>query len=391
MAPTGVSFANLAYSSGKTIFQNEEWLQQNLEFFHALELKSILPAAEMHPARKILSELGSEELLSMTSEQVWIGSESYILTKKKSAFYGDSQSVLPAVDYLVYHRSDWDRFLSHYGIETRRGQTVGCAYREDGLCWVKSYSQEKKMRWTFGVLFFLAISLIAFCVVQIVRHIKDQNLQEERKRFALQALTHELRTPLASLVVSSEQLLNDFDMLPVFSKEPFLRMVDDVQRLTRVAESSRNYLKVGDAKGIVSFNFVKVPSINEFVTSVLARYSDEITMQELEQDQPYILDQYWVGVCLQNLVQNALQHGVKPVVVRVFKKGTTLVFSVSDSGKTEESDLKDVLKPFFKRPKSSGLGLGLTIVQTVMTAMGSKLKISSSPTRFELWIEGTHE
>lgn len=386
MSPFGISFANLARTSDFEIFQGPEWIQKNIQYFHSLELSTLPSNIELDPKRKILSLLEANTLTMMTSGQSWIGSEKYIFVRRNAEGNGDFQSSLPTADYLIYSRTDWGQFLTNFGIETRDNPSAGCSYHDDGLCWVKAPTSERKIQWTLGLLFILAVGIIGFCVLQIIRNIKNQRREEERKRFALQALTHELRTPLASLVISSEQLFDQFESLPTSLKEPFLRMADDVQRLTRVAESSRNYLKSSESKSLISFNFVEVTSTNDFVSSVLERYAGEVSIHKLSHDCPFTLDRYWVGTCLQNLVQNAKQHGAKPIAVTLKKENESLVISVSDSGEMTELDLKNISKPFIKRSRSEGLGLGLTIVETVMTAMNSKLQISSNPTCFELRI-----
>lgn len=386
MTPFGISFASLAFTSGNPDFTAPEWLQKNIPYFHSLELASLKPILTLDPKRKILSQLSTDILLAMTSGQTWLGTEKYTLVRKNSEARGDFQKSSPTVDYLVYQRADWNQFLSRYRIETKDGQTSGCAYQDDGQCWVKTSTTEKKIQWTMGVLFLLAIGIIIFCVLQIIRTIQTQRREEERKRFALQALTHELRTPLSSLVISSEQLFNQFDSLPPSLKEPLLRMADDVQRLTRVAESSRNYLNANDSSSLISFNFVEIPSINEFISMALDRYSDKITLNPLDIDGPFKLDRYWIGTCLQNLVQNADQHGIQPIVVDLKRDNKSLIIAVSDAGEIREKKLSNLSKPFFKQTRSTGLGLGLTIVETVMAAMNSKLNVSANPTRFELRI-----
>jgi len=386
ISPFGTSFTSLAHASDFEEFKSSEWLEKNIQYFHALELAPLSASVELDQKRKILSQLGADTLLMMTSGQSWIGSEKYIFVRRTAESNGDFQRSLPTADYLIYNRTDWDQFLTGYRVETQDHPLNGCAYHDDGLCWVKSSTSERKIQWTLGLLFILAIGIIGFCVLQIIKSIKNQRREEERKRFALQALTHELRTPLASLIISSEQLFDQFESLPASLKEPFLRMADDVQRLTRVAESSRNYLKANESNSLISFNFVTVPSINDFVSSVLERYSDEVFVHKLSDDSPFTLDRYWIGTCLQNLIQNAKQHGMKPITVALKKENESLIISVADAGEMTELDLKNISKPFVKRSRSEGLGLGLTIVATVMTAMNSKLHISANPTCFELRI-----
>ncbi len=378
----GRSFASLAYNLPE--FKNEQWLEAHIPVFHVLELQEI--PIKLDPTREILRELNPEELLAITSGQNWISTRLYILVKRTSELPSDFRHSQPTIDYLVYSKIRWDSFIASFNAQTKPGAL--CAVRDDGLCWSRIRdSAESKIRWTLGGLFAFALILVLFCSAQILRILKSQKRQEEKKRFALQALTHELRTPLSSLVISSEHVLSQFDELPQDCKESILRMANDVQRLNRVAQSSRHYLTANNSKSLVPFDFVRVPSINAFVCSTLEDYSDQILITPLAVDEPFTLDTYWMSVCLQNLVQNACQHGLKPVTVKLQKKNRSLVVSVSDQGQIDILDRSKILKPFFKRAKSSGIGLGLTIVETITKSMNAKLKISFAPTTFEIWLE----
>jgi signal transduction histidine kinase len=385
--PLGQSYAALAVATEKEPFQRADWIQEHLSQFHALELGNIKQKVS-DPQRELLISFGADELLSMVAGQSWILTSGYILAKRSgeiSQVY--SSKSLPAVDYLAYRRADWDQFLAQYNVETKSDTSLGCQYQDDGLCWSRSSQlQTKKIRWSFIGLFALAGILILFCIIQIIRSVKTQKLEDDRKKFALQTLTHELRTPLASLVVSSEQMMKKFSEMPSSMQENFLRIFDDVQRLTRVAETSRNYLGAKQAKSIVSFNFTSVPSVNDFISSVLERYQGEIQLKPLDSDISFTMDSYWVGVCIQNLVQNAIQHGKKPISVEISIDKNDLILSVIDCGSIQ--DKSKIFEAFHKRGGSPGLGLGLSIIETVVGSMGSQLKVSSTPTTFEFRIAG---
>lgn len=387
--PLGQSFAALAYWSEGGEFKNDEWAKSHIRFFHALELKNLPQTQNTDPRRQILAQLEPETLLLLIAGQSWIIDPRHVFVKRTADLsFNNTQGSQPAVDYLIYSRADWNAMLSKYQIETQAG-TTGCLYHEDGLCWTESpRSATSKFRWSVGVLFTLALALVGFCIIQIIRTIREQKYEDERKLFALRTLAHELRTPLSSLVISSEQLMRQFEAMPSSLHGDFLRIFDDVQRLTRVAETSHHYLSTRESKGVVPLELVLVPSVNNFVESALERHLDEIVLTKLDIDVPFKFDQYWLGVCLQNLVQNACQHGRKPIQVSIAPEGSHMVFSVSDSGTVQEEVKGSILEPFSKRTGSNGLGLGLSIVATVARAMGAKLKVSFNPTIFELWIEG---
>lgn len=76
---------------------------------------------------------------------------------------------------------------------------------------------------------------------------------------------------------------------------------------------------------------------------------------------------------LSNLVQNAAEHGARRIVVRV--DGTSL--EVEDDGPgIPEEDRARVFEPFQRlRPRSTGAGLGLNLVQQVVERHGGRISL----------------
>jgi signal transduction histidine kinase len=390
--PTGVSYALLAYQTGDPAFTDVTWLREHVPAFHALELRLLPKAVDLDVPHRLLAGLEAGTLVPMIDGQEWVLDSSHVLVRRTTRV-GESIGIREdrSVDYLVYPRGPFDELLGREHLAARAAGSF-CAYREDGLCWFSVPAPTTvKIRWTVGALLLLTLGLIGFCVVLILKTLRRQKLEEQQKRFALQALTHELRTPLASLMFSSERLMQQFESLPPSAQQPFLLIFDDVQRLARVAKSSQHYLGASPASGVVPLTPENIPSLNEYVTMVLARFEGSIDFSPLAEDRSVTADRYWLGVCMQNLVQNSCQHGIQPVLVRLEFRESGVVFSVTDAGTLPATNSatvrRELLAPFRKGAASTGLGLGLTIVDTVATAMGGQLKVFFKPTKFELWIE----
>lgn len=214
---------------------------------------------------------------------------------------------------------------------------------------------------------------------------KLQKFSEEKKRFALQTLTHELRTPITSLKISSEEILNNFDILPESLKGPLIRMCDDVEKLKRLSEISKAYLTSESHSELIKFNFQIVDSLNEYLKDTLEKYQDQISTNLLFDDRSFRLDKYWVSLCLKNLVENAIQHGTSPIEVSAKIVNNNLHLSVLDAGDCKDQ-FHSMSSPFYKGKTSHGLGLGLSIVQSVAKSMLAELRFSTQPTKFELII-----
>lgn len=236
-------------------------------------------------------------------------------------------------------------------------------------------------------LFLMAsLLLTGLAAWALMRRIGFQKRVEEKQRFAVQALTHELRTPLASLQVSLETLRTQFDGLDEEGQDTLLRIVDDVNRLERITEASKRCLNAYGADAFAEFHPKRLNSVSLFLQSLLENYGEKITLRFEGEDRGMSFDPYWVGICVTNLVENALRHGSKPVRVLTAVRGEKLCITVEDAGACSFDSLNRMSQPFTRGASSQGIGLGLSIVRQVSREMNGNLEFEPAPTRFTLTI-----
>jgi signal transduction histidine kinase len=194
----------------------------------------------------------------------------------------------------------------------------------------------------------------------------------------LQILTHELRTPIASLGMTVEGFRREFELLPESVYDEFRRLCEDSRRLRQLAEASKDYLQSDNQ--ILATQWI--PSIKEWLEYRLEEYGEKITLT-VDKDAQAKVNIYWLGNCLDNLVKNAIKYGVSPIEVRVNVYAKSVRISVIDQGKLNKRDWNKIKKPFVSE---SGLGLGLTIVDSMIGRMGGNLKLVGPPTEFKMEI-----
>ncbi len=214
-----------------------------------------------------------------------------------------------------------------------------------------------------------------------MQRISAARREREAKLFIVQTLTHELRTPAATLGLTIENVRKNFDSLPESAQVDFLRICDETQRLKRIIEASSQYLS---SQREMQFNFQSVPSLNDYFVHLLEPYGARVHWQPLAADQPFQLDPYWLGLCVKNLVDNGLLHGKPPVRVALTKKNSGIKVSISDGGETAFCDLKEMVTGVWKKQSPKGLGLGLSLVVKVIALMKGQFSFSSGPTTFSI-------
>jgi hypothetical protein len=374
---TGVSYAFMAFLTGREPFNRTEWVKRHLNFFHALELKK-LPAETLDGHFKYLSVLSKDDLDSIGTRKLNLITKDYYLRRIEKN---------NNLSFLVYSRSHFENFIKEksYFIRPYKN-TEKCFYSNSGVCWEKnSGSITEILKNSSMFIFISSIVVLLLIAVILYNKIKTQKFEEERKKHALRVLTHELRTPIANLLLQVESINKHSDQLPNSILEDFLKIEGEVYRLKRLAEKSSAYLQSQENDSLMNLNYKEVSSINKLVEEMVNSYGyGEVIFEPIVQDQSFCLDIYWFNICVRNLIENAFKYGKPPVKVKLGMLKNYLKLDIIDSGSLEYSTLEEILKSRRSTGHNEGLGMGLTIVKKIIQEMGGQLTYSNQPTVFSL-------
>jgi len=380
MHPSGMSFAYMSYLRGGDYFHSLYWLLGNLRLFHVTELREIQElSGQLSGAYEVLSRLSEDNLRSISKGQGTILNRDYLLAR---IIYPDGPGLL---EFRVYGRRDLNAFLknSNYTLAVfQEGQS--CLYQDGQLCWNQNSKKIFEFLNLSHVAYFSGSLLMTSLVAgALFGALKKARAEEERKKLALQILTHEIRTPVASMLLQLEQLGGGFDQLDNDKQEAFLRLSGDVYRLKKLAETSKSYLRLSHSKESLGLKMSQVTSLNEFIANVLDDFPvNSINFIKPASDRGLITDPYWLAICLKNLLENALSHGVPPIILKFEENLSKINIIVQDSGSLEFQDLAKLTSEYVKGSSSKGTGLGLSIVKKVIAEMGGELRLKTHPTQF---------
>lgn len=277
-------------------------------------------------------------------------------------------------EYHVYSADVWLPVLDENQLQATpvEQRNIFCLSQIGNVCWnqkpVPSY-------WFQLIIALVFVNILWIAGWVFNRWTVKRRLMQERM-LILQILTHELRTPIASLTMTVEGFRRKFDGLPEELHDEFRRLCEDAMRLKQLAEASKDYLLSNQQELIREH----IPSINEWL-----RYFCQERDVNLKcyQDASVAVNLYWLGTSLDNLISNAKKYGQPSVDIYCEVKNGVLFIKVQDQGMLTEKDWKTIKKPFSSK---KGLGLGLTIVESMMKRMGGKLTLKGPPTTFILEI-----
>ncbi|MBQ0750640.1 MAG: HAMP domain-containing histidine kinase [Roseovarius sp.] len=208
-------------------------------------------------------------------------------------------------------------------------------------------------------------------IAPLVRAVNDalRRLDDgyERQQRFIASASHELRTPIAVLA----------SKVDAADSKTVRALALDVQRIATMTEQLLDLHRLENNRHDVAIDLAEVGRrvVGDLAPLVIAN-GGSISLEVVD-NEPCIGDVAALERVLVNLVQNAIDHGGTNVVVRVL--GAAL--EVEDDGPgIPPTERERVFEPFHRlRPRATGSGLGLNLVQEVMDQHGGRVEILDAP------------
>lgn len=241
------------------------------------------------------------------------------------------------------------------------------------------------LNWRHGILLFLGILLLAVIIAGVVLNtiflVREIRRNEQHDAF-INAVTHELKTPVASIRLYLETLQSR-SIDEEKRKEFYNVMLEDSDRLLRTIEQ---VLRTGRMGGSHKLNITRVDLgqiVDESVLRARALYRLTTDALTYEADGPTTImgDADEVRAAVSNLIDNAVKYSgnrVKVTVVTEKIPDGFVALRVKDEGPgIPKTELKQIFKRFHRVPGSlatrvKGTGLGLYIVRSVAKRHGGR-------------------
>jgi two-component system sensor histidine kinase KdpD len=205
---------------------------------------------------------------------------------------------------------------------------------------------------------------------------------DELKTSLLRSVSHDLRTPLTSIIAAGAAL-DSPSATPAERHELSEAVVEQGQRLSRLVENLIDVSRLEAGKAEPRREPVDLPGLLE-----AARHSigprGEVVRLALDTDLPALsADPTQLERAFANLLDNAVIHGEgEPVLVRSRLVGPRLVVRIVDRGPgIPEGERERIFEPFYRSGAGSGngSGLGLAIARGFIEANGGELEVESLP------------
>ena len=247
-----------------------------------------------------------------------------------------------------------------------------------------------QMRWMIvGAIFFTLMIISAFYIT-VSALLRQKKLSEIKNDF-INNMTHELKTPLATIslaidALKNEKVIQDREKMDYFNgiiKEENKRMNKHVETILQAAVMDRQEIQL-----------TKQPvQVNDLIKEILGNYALQLQEKNgavdlnLNAKRDLInADPVHFRNLISNLVDNAVKYSKENLLLKISTSNTNrnLTIKLEDNGigMTKET-VRRIFEKFYRGHTGNihnvkGFGLGLSYVKTVVDAHNGKIKVEST-------------
>jgi signal transduction histidine kinase len=238
---------------------------------------------------------------------------------------------------------------------------------------------------------FVAIAVVAGIAAMLGRSLQRQVRITRLKTDLVAAVSHELKTPLSSMRLLVDSLLEDRSLDEAKTREYLELIASENLRLSHVIANFLAFSRI-ERNGLhLDFAVVTPSQIVASVAQAMRERFPSTGMRfhiETEPDLPALRgDDHALVMALLNLLDNAHKYtpGDKDICLRTYREDSSIVFAVQDNGiGIAPREQKRIFRRFYRVNQSvsdhhGGSGLGLAIVAFVARSHGGAVTVDSTP------------
>lgn len=236
------------------------------------------------------------------------------------------------------------------------------------------------------ILTFLIIGVVVFNFMIIVRQKKLGDIKND----FVNNLTHELKTPIATISLAG-QMLSDkaiqstetaIDRYAGIIREEAQRLTKQVEKVLQIALIDKGELKLNNKKFDLNLLIEKI--VHPFVIKV-ENLDGEITVDLPDNPQWLFADELHIGNIINNLLDNALKYKLENPIIQLCIKETTdeVLIMVKDNGMgISKVDQLRIFEKFYRVEAGNvhnikGFGLGLSYVKKIVELYRGTIEVKS--------------
>jgi two-component system phosphate regulon sensor histidine kinase PhoR len=245
--------------------------------------------------------------------------------------------------------------------------------------------------WIVVVFTILILITVAFFIYAMFVILKQKQLSEQQRDF-INNMTHEFRTPISTINISTDVFLQNetikadarLNRYSGIIKEQVMRLNTQVEKVLQLAKIERDSVEL-------NLEEIDLPELlNSISPSLELKIGEKNGSLHLNLEPIHALiraDRLHLTNILHNLVDNGVKYskGAPDITVQLQKVGDDLLLRVKDQGiGIAKEHQKHIFSKFYRVPTGNvhnvkGFGLGLFYVKTICKEHHWKLRLESEP------------
>lgn len=281
-------------------------------------------------------------------------------------------------------------FLIRNYVGTTSGTTLTSDYKlltEDAL-YVSVTDWEtiimKRMAAVLGISIISILTLITLFIIALKALIKQKKVSDVKTDF-INNITHELKTPLSTLAISTK-ILERKDIRD--NEAHFDSLVSTISRQNNrlqqlIDQVMTNALGANEIE-LQKEKIVIVPFLNSIIEDFkFANPDTQITFHTDTTKTVLLLDKFHFTTAILNVLENAIKYGCNTIVIEALQTENQFKISIQDDGIGIKKEKHSLLFDKFYRVEqgnlhnAKGLGLGLYYVDQIIKAHQGTIKVMS--------------
>jgi two-component system sensor histidine kinase KdpD len=211
---------------------------------------------------------------------------------------------------------------------------------------------------------------------------------DDLKTALLNAVSHDLRTPLASIIASTGSLRQHDVTWTTEERDDFIEAIE--QQAQRLSGIVGNLLDLSRIEAGALKPDKQLHDVSALVDDVVSRMHETTSRHDLhvhvDPDLPPVaVDEVQIDQVLANLIENATKYAPPGTTIDVTarREGANLQIEVSDRGPgVPANEIEQLFAPFYRasgQRSASGLGLGLAVARGLVEAHGGRIWAGNRP------------
>ncbi|UBZ09015.1 HAMP domain-containing histidine kinase [Leeuwenhoekiella palythoae] len=244
------------------------------------------------------------------------------------------------------------------------------------------------------ILSTVLIACVIACLLFLLKIINRQKQLAEVKNDLISNITHEFKTPIATISVALEGIKNfNRENDPVKTGNYVNTSTAQLDKLTMMVEKLLETATLDGEE--LALNKEEI-NLNEILENLVQKHQTlapekSIRFTALRENNWILGDAFHLDNALNNLLDNAVKYGGDTILVELENLSSQIEIRITDSGTSlSKAEAKQIFEKFYRVPKGNthdvkGFGIGLYYTQKIIEKHGGSIDVSvTSQTTFKI-------